>query len=150
MWLERCYFFGRGDSQCFWKTCSTFVWRERGGKMAAAASGEVKRTRKLFRTGSIAALLQAGLGATPPPRALTDVWEGIHWCGSMCCSCSAIYRAYGVVAPWQLHVICLPFICLFGRVPYHPDEWISSKIASSGEKRRICIEAYRWEWWSCQ
>lgn len=41
--------------------------------MAAAASGEVKRTRKLFRTGSIAALLQAGLGATPPPRALTGV-----------------------------------------------------------------------------
>jgi len=104
--------------------------------MAAAASGEVKRTRKLFRTGSIAALLQAGLGATPPPRALTGV--------GLCAAAAVLSTELMVwLHPSSYMLFVFLFICLFGRVPYHPDEWISSKIASSGEKRRICIEAYR-------
>lgn len=78
------------------------------------------------------------------PHVHSQMFEKVFTGVGLCAAAAVLSTELMVwLHPSSYMLFVFLFICLFGRVPYHPDEWISSKIASSGEKRRICIEAYR-------
>lgn len=129
----------------------TPLYWERVRMAALAASGEAKRTERVPRAWSITGCPRQGAGATHIHSFLGKhclVWEGVHHI------CSSSCRANGVIVPDD---VAQQHTALFTGFFVWPDTILINgyqtklqKLPWGKKKKSICMEVYRWEWWSWQ